>query len=62
MKIEFNDKSFLEVIKSPEPGKIIISIQAKDYENPLKKITNSVEITEEQFKQIIGDFLSRRSN
>lgn len=55
MKLEFEDKSFLEVIKSPNPGKIIISIQAKDYDNPLKKITNSVEITEEQFKQIIAN-------
>ena len=54
MKIDFDDKSFLEIVKSPNPGKILISIQAKDYENPLKKITNSVEITEEQFKQIVN--------
>lgn len=53
MKIEFDDKSYIEVIKSASPGKIMISIQAKDYENPLKKITNSVEITKAQFQQLL---------
>ena len=54
MKINFDDKSFLEVVRSSNPGKILISIQAKDYNNPQTKITNSVEITEEQFKQIVS--------
>lgn len=55
MKIEFEDKSFVEIRKSNEPGKVLITIQAKDHENPLKKITNCVEITKEQFKQLISD-------
>jgi nitrate reductase NapAB chaperone NapD len=55
MKIEFNDKSYIECKKSDTPGKIVIVISAKDYENPLKKITNAVEIEESQFKQLISD-------
>jgi hypothetical protein len=53
MKITFEDNSFIEIIKQND--KIIISIQAKDFNNPLKKINNSVEITEEQFKELIKD-------
>jgi len=55
MKIEFNDKSYVECKMSNNPGKIVIVISAKDYENPLKKITNAVEIEESQFKQLISD-------
>lgn len=53
MKIEFEDKSYIEIIKSPNPGKVMITIVARDHEKPLATIANSVEITEEQFKQII---------
>jgi tRNA threonylcarbamoyladenosine modification (KEOPS) complex Pcc1 subunit len=53
MKIIFEDNSFIEMSK--QDGKIIISIQAKDYQNPLKKIINSVEINEEQFKELISE-------
>lgn len=53
MKIEFDDKSFVECKK--ENNKIYIVIQAKDLINPLKKINNCVELTEEQFKQLISD-------
>jgi len=55
MKIEFEDKSYIECKKSDQPGKIMIVISAKDYENPLKKITNAVEITAEEFKKLISD-------
>lgn len=54
MKIEFEDKSYIEVNKSIEPGKIIIMIQAKDATNSLKKISNSVEITLAQWQQLIN--------
>lgn len=54
-KIVFEDKSSVEVRKSNEPGKIVISIQATDGSNPLKKIVNSVEITSEEFKSLIKD-------
>lgn len=55
MKIEFNDKSYIECRKSDYPGKIIILISAKSQDNPLKKITNAVEITAEEFKKLISD-------
>ncbi len=55
MKIEFEDKSYIECHKSDNPGKIVISISAKDHENPLKKITNAVELTTEQFRKLVSD-------
>lgn len=54
MKIEFEDKSYVEVNKSIEPGKIIITIQAKDAANSLKKISNSVEITSNQWQLLFN--------
>jgi nitrate reductase NapAB chaperone NapD len=55
MKIQFEDKSYIEVRKSDNPGKIIVIISAKDHDNPLKKITNAVEISAAEFKQLISD-------
>lgn len=55
MKIQFDDKSYIEVRKSDNPGKIIVTISARDHENPLKKITNAVEITTAEFQQLISD-------
>jgi hypothetical protein len=54
MKISFDDKSYIDVRKSPE-NKVTIIISAKDQTNPLKKITNAVEITMEEFKKLISD-------
>jgi len=54
MKIEFEDKSYVECRKSDTPGKVIIAISAKDHENPLKKITNAVELTADEFKRLIS--------
>ncbi len=55
MKINFEDKSCVECKKSDNSDKILIIIQAKDYSNPLKKIVNTVELTKEQFKELISD-------
>jgi nitrate reductase NapAB chaperone NapD len=55
MKIVFDDKSYADCYKSAEPGKIVLVISAKDQTDPLKKITNAVELTTEQFKQLISD-------
>lgn len=55
MKIEFDDKSYIECRKSDNPGKILLIISAKDGSNSLKKITNAVELTGEEFKQLISD-------
>lgn len=53
MKIEFDDKSYINCYKDGD--KIIIIIQAKDHNNPLKKISNSVELTSEEFNGLISD-------
>lgn len=55
MKIVFDDKSYIDCRKSDNLGKIIVIISAKDQENPLKKITNAVEITTAEFKRLISD-------
>ena len=55
MKIEFEDKSYIDLKKSNDSDTIVIIVQAKDFTNPLKKITNTVELTKEQFKQLISD-------
>ena len=55
MKITFEDKSYVECVKSDNPGKVVITISAKDHNDPLKKITNAVEITTEEFKKLISD-------
>ena len=57
MKITFNDKSYVECRKSDNPGKIIVIISAKSQDNPLKKITNAVEIEASEFKLLISDVL-----
>ena len=57
MKIEFGDKSYVECNKSDNPGKILLTISAKDHVNPLKKITNTVELTIDEFKKLITDVI-----
>lgn len=53
MKITFDDKSYVECRKSND--KIVIIISAKDQNNPLKKITNAVEISKEDFIKLTSD-------
>jgi len=57
MKIVFDDKSFVECHKSDNPGKIVFTISAKDGTDPLKKITNAVEISADEFRKLISDVL-----
>lgn len=54
MKIAFDDKSYIE-IKKTDDGKVVIVISAKDGNNNLKKITNAVEVSLDEFKQLISD-------
>lgn len=51
----FADKSTVEIVKSSNPGKILISISARDGIDATKKIINAVEITIEEFKSLISD-------
>lgn len=54
MKIEFEDRSYLEIKKTDSGDKVLITISAKDHLNPLKKITNSVDIDLLKFKELIA--------
>jgi hypothetical protein len=54
MKIKFEDKSYIDFQKSAEPGKVIITIMAKDQFNNMKNIANSVEITQEELLQLVN--------
>lgn len=53
MKIQFDDSSYIEIINSND--KITIIISAKDRTNPLHRITNAVEISNDEFKRLISD-------
>ena len=53
MKIQLDKHSFVEIQKDNDKIKIIIA--AKDQNNNLKTIINAVEITEEQYKELISD-------
>lgn len=55
MKIEFEDKSYIEVKKSGD--KILVIVQAKDTENPRKNITNICEISLDQFKSLYEEVM-----
>lgn len=60
MKIIFEDKSYVEVRKSDEAGKVLVIIGARDVNNSLKNIVNCVELTKEEFQKLFEagkDFL-----
>ena len=59
MRITFEDKSYIECRKSDKEDQIIIIVSAKDQENPRKKTVNAVEISTEEFKKLISEYLSR---
>lgn len=54
MKIQFEDRSFIDCKKNDQ-GNIVIIISAKDQINHLKKINNSIELSLEEFKKLISD-------
>ena len=51
MKLQFDDKSYIEFTKS-SVGKVIITIAARSEQNSTIIIAHSVEITEEQLKEL----------
>jgi hypothetical protein len=53
MKITFENNSYVEIAKSQTPGKVMITIVSKDRDNKLSATASSVEITEEQFQELI---------
>lgn len=57
MRITFEDKSYVEFKKSENQGQVILIISAKDQTNPLKKISNAVEISVEELKELMNGVL-----
>jgi len=55
MKIDFEDSSFVEIVLSTTPGKVLIILGAKDSINPLKTVINSAEITIKNLAELVGD-------
>ncbi len=55
MKISFEDKSYIELKK--EQDKYVVIISGRDSSDRLKKITNSVMLTEQQFQELVREFL-----
>lgn len=53
MKIEFEDKSYIELQKSGS-NKVILTVAAKDQFNNRKNIINSVEISTYELEQLIN--------
>ena len=53
MKLAFGDGSYIDCRKDGD--KVVVIIASKDSSNPLRKIINSVEITADEFKKLIGD-------
>lgn len=52
-KIEFEDKSYIEISNSNTPNKMFVVVAAKSTEDKFKLIINSVEITKEQLLQLV---------
>ena len=53
MRISFDDKSFIEIELSTTPGKVHVSIGARDADNILKINVQSAEITLQQLSDLV---------
>ena len=53
MKINFDDKSYIEIVKSVNSDKFFISIAAKSKDNQNSLVVNSVELTKEQVEAFL---------
>lgn len=56
MKIDFEDKSYVE-LKKTEENNILLIISAKSKDNSLKRITNVVELNIDQLKKLLEDVI-----
>jgi len=54
----FEDGSYIEVQKTPtDATKIDIIVSAKDQTNPLKRVVNIVEMSIDQFRELVKEVL-----
>ena len=58
MRIDFEDKSYIEFQKCQDSDNIMIIIMAIDHNNKLKNIINSVEISTEQLNMLLESMKS----
>jgi hypothetical protein len=54
MKIEFEDKSYIELVNSANPGKVFIAIGAKSAKNIQETIVNSVELSLNELSSLMS--------
>lgn len=53
MKEIFNDESYIEIVKSQEPNKLLISLAARDHNNPDMVTMISVEIDKDKLIEMM---------
>jgi len=58
MRIDFKDGGWVEIVRAKAPGKVTITVAAKDSENSLTKHLNAAEVTEDEFKQMVKEILT----
>jgi hypothetical protein len=59
MRIDFDDGGYVEFCHSKN-NKIFIIVAASSSEKPSDKIINSAEITQEQFMQLVSEFIQKK--
>jgi len=52
MRIDFDDGGWIEIVRAKTPGKVIVTVAAKDGQNSLTKHINSAEVTDVEFAQL----------
>lgn len=57
MKIDFDDKSYLEIVKN-SLGEIVVTLSAKDSKLANSSVVSFAKITELQFQEIAEEILS----
>jgi hypothetical protein len=57
VKITFADRSYLEISKSLNPGKYMVSIAAKHPSEKNSTIVNSVEVSVEDLKKLLEEIV-----
>jgi len=57
MKIEFEDKGYIEIQNSKNFSKIFISIASRQKDNKLELIVNTVELDKKQFESLVSSVL-----
>ena len=62
MKIEFENKGYIEIQNSKDYSKIFISIASRQKDNKLELIVNTVELDKKQFKDLVSGFLETGLN